>query len=547
MPPSLAGSWTVFVRAAIALAITVFSHGEATASDVSSQRVHDAMKRATVAMVEKVSYRGGYVWNYLADFSRRWGELEARESMIWIQPPGTPAMAHLFLDAYHATGDDYYYAAAMKAADALIAGQHPAGGWNYVVDFAGEESLKDWYATVGRNAWRLEEFHHYYGNATFDDAGTAQAAKFLLRLYLEKHDERLRPALDRAIGFVLTSQHPAGGWPQRFPRPDRLPHGVEADYTAYLTFNDDVAAENIDFLVLCYQALGEERLREPIARAMDAYLLTQQPAPQAGWALQYTPDLRPAAARSYEPRALATHTTFDAIEQLLKFYTLTGDGKYLAAVPAAFAWLDAVGLPADERRNGATHPTFVEIGTGKTLYLHRSGSNVVNGRYYVDHAPGNPLGHYSSLRRLDVEGLRARWEKLRGLASAEVTRGSPLVDPAARGADKLPRFFSGAREELVQRENALIETRVARVMSALDANGFWVTPLGMDSHPYRGDGRREVAPGNFSNTTVGDETDTSPFPAREKIPCISTKVYIRNMNTLIEALTAVAGPARVEP
>ena len=67
------------------------------------------MKRATTFMVDKVSTNGGYVWAYLPDLSRRWGEIEARNTMIWIQPPGTATMGHLFLDAYHATGDEYYY------------------------------------------------------------------------------------------------------------------------------------------------------------------------------------------------------------------------------------------------------------------------------------------------------------------------------------------------------------------------------------------------------------------------------------------------------
>ena len=73
------------------------------------------MKRATTFMVEKVSDKGGYVWTYLPDLSRRWGEMEARPTMIWIQPPGTPTMGHLFLDAYHATGDEYYYRAAERS------------------------------------------------------------------------------------------------------------------------------------------------------------------------------------------------------------------------------------------------------------------------------------------------------------------------------------------------------------------------------------------------------------------------------------------------
>ena len=74
------------------------------------------MKRATTFMVEKVAYKGGYVWSYLPDMTRRWGEMEATPTMIWIQPPGTPSMGHLFLDAYHATGDEYYYRAAEQVA-----------------------------------------------------------------------------------------------------------------------------------------------------------------------------------------------------------------------------------------------------------------------------------------------------------------------------------------------------------------------------------------------------------------------------------------------
>jgi hypothetical protein len=79
-------------------------------------------------MVERVSHQGGYVWNYLPDYSRRRGEMEAYPTMIWVQPPGTPGMGALFLDAYHATGDEYYYEAAARAGDALIKAQHPARG-----------------------------------------------------------------------------------------------------------------------------------------------------------------------------------------------------------------------------------------------------------------------------------------------------------------------------------------------------------------------------------------------------------------------------------
>ncbi|MFY0576413.1 hypothetical protein ACN28S_20500 [Cystobacter fuscus] len=73
------------------------------------------MKRAAVFMDERVSYRGGYVWAYLADLSKSWGEMEAKRTMCWIQPPGTPSAAHSFLDAYHATGDEAFYRAAERS------------------------------------------------------------------------------------------------------------------------------------------------------------------------------------------------------------------------------------------------------------------------------------------------------------------------------------------------------------------------------------------------------------------------------------------------
>ncbi|MEZ0244232.1 MAG: hypothetical protein ACAH11_12715, partial [Sphingomonas sp.] len=192
------GSVNIAVRWLLAALIAVALVSPAQAredSPPSRDQMLKTMKRATRFMVDKVAYNGGYVWSYLPDMSRRWGEMEAYPSMVWVQPPGTPTMGHLFLDAYHATGDPYYYEAAEGAASALIAGQMESGGWNYFIDFGGEASQKQWYATIGKNAWRLEEFQHDWGNATFDDAGTSEAMQFLLRLYVEKRDPKYLPAL----------------------------------------------------------------------------------------------------------------------------------------------------------------------------------------------------------------------------------------------------------------------------------------------------------------------------------------------------------------
>ena len=511
---------------------------QAAARPLDRTHVLDAMKRATAFMVEKVAVAGGYVWTYLPDMSRRWGEIEARPTMIWMQPPGTPSMGHIFLDAYHATGDEYYYRAAEQVAGALTLAQHPSGGWNYVFDTAGPEALRDWYGTVGRNAWRLEEFQHDWGNATFDDGGTSQSAVFLLRLYLEKRDARHKAALDRVVRFVLDSQYPVGAWPQRFPLKNEFSHRGRPDYTSFLTFNDDVTSGNVELLLTCYQALGDSRLLDPISRGMNSFVVTQQPAPQAGWALQYTPDLKPAGARTYEPEALATHTTASNIEHLLRFYRLTGNAKFLARIPEAIEWLEAVKLPPDVAAIagfGRTHPTFIGVGTNKPLYVHRRGSNVVNGEYYVDGDPHDTIGHYSSFRQVDVARLRKEYLSAKALSPAQAAKDSPLRPGAGR--IPLPRYFA-VRDAMPfgPDAGAPAADRAARAAAGLDEQGRWIAPLGSTSHPYRGDGSTLIAPGDFSRTQVGDETDTSPYRADPGMVGISTFTYIRNMGALIRFL-----------
>lgn len=519
------------------------------------EQLLSTMKSASRFMLDKASYKGGFVWSYLPDFSRQWGELEARRTMVWMQPPGTATVGHLFLDAYNATGDDFYYGAAEKVAGAIIWAQHPSGGWNYVADFAGEAALQDWYASIGKHAWRLEEFQHYYGNATFDDGGTAEAAQFLLRLYLARLDPKYRPPLYRALEFVLASQYPNGGWPQRFPlrhdHPSRDWQGKpQADYTGFITFNDDVAAGNIDFLLMCYQALGEQRVREPIIRAMNTYLITQWGQPQPGWALQYTPELQPAGARSYEPKSLHIPTTAGNIRELLKFYRLTGERKFLARIPEALDWLERQRYAPGRAQEGREYPSFIELDTGKALYTHRRGSNRANGEYYVDYTPGNMLEHYKSAARVDLAGLRQLYEQVAAMSPAEASAGSPLL---SRELVELPRYFTlgnisvsdlNFRAQGSQGQGSEPPQVAARALVAsLSPQGYWLSPLYYTTNPYRGPvpakvvqaGRGET---RYANTMVGDAWDTSPYPAEQPVMGISTGVFIRNMGTLIRALEA---------
>lgn len=524
-------------------AASVMAAAPVEAAGPSRQQTLATMKAATTFMVEKVAVNGGYVWSYLPDMSRRWGELEAKPSMIWVQPPGTATMGHVFLDAFHATGDDYYYRAAERAAEALIWGQHPSGGWHYMIDFGGEGSMRDWYAKYGENAWRMEEFQHYWGNATFDDAGSSEAMQFLLRLYVEKRDPRWRPALDKAINFVLDSQYPMGGWPQRYPLQHEFVHHGRPDYTSYVTFNDDVAGENIKFLVMVHQALGDPRALPAVRRAMDSFLVTQQGEPQPAWGLQHTvDDLKPAGARTYEPKAFATHTTANNLAQLMTFYELTGDKKYLARVGEGLDWLEKVKLAAP-RPDGRTHPTFIEIGTDRPLYVHRRGSNVQNGAYYVDYSPEKTLAHYGAYRKIDLAALRARYARLKASDPNTVAQASPLL---ATQAVPLPRYFatrdletSDLNIKAKDAVQAVTGDKAEALVRGLNGQGYWPTPLVATSHPYAAGTPRAEADGDYATTHVGDASDTSPYPTDKPVLGISTGAYIQNMTTLIDWLAEV--------
>lgn len=499
-----------------------------------SIEVQQTMLSATRYMVDSISTNGGYLWNYLPDKSRQWGEMEAYNTMIWLQHPGTLSMGNLFLDAYKATGNEYYYLAAQKAAAAVIWGQSPEGGWNYLIDFAGDRSLKHWYNTIGKNGWRMEEFQHYYGNATFDDDVTVDAAGFLLRIYLEKLDPCYKPALDKAIDFILASQYPLGGWPQRFPLKYDFNNKGHKDYTSYFTFNDDVTYENIQFLIKCYLTLGQQRFLEPITRGMHFYVISQDGS--GGWAQQLTTDCKIAGARSYELEALLPGTTIENAAIMLRFYAYTGDKKFISRIPDAISWLEQTRLPDDKTENGIyTHPMFVEPITNKPIYVHRKGSNVKYGYYYSDYNDSNLLIHYKGKCRIPIDMLKAEYERLVSLPVDELTKDSPLKEGRFTQPETPQKFYPVNR---TWGRDSSDEKNVEEIIATLDKQNRWVAKHVMTSNKYIGDGTKQELTDEFSGTFVGDNTDTSPFIDTSDQEYVSTALFIKNMRTLINYLNS---------
>ncbi|WP_157570955.1 pectate lyase [Nocardioides insulae] len=582
---SLAGA------AGVAAGLAPVGTASAAATPGRVDPVRDTIRRTAVFLDEKLSYRGGYVWSYLPDLSTTWGEMEARRTMCWIQPPGTPSVGHALLDAFHATGDKRLYQAARRTGHALARAQRSEGGWNYIHDFRGERALREWYETIGINGWRLEEFQHLYDNSTFDDAATSTSAQLILRLHLiNPFDPVLARSLYKAIAFVVASQFRGGvgdgGWPQRWPAdpnatkempwPETLPswlpgdarHGMEdGDYTQHVTFNDNVLGENIKFLLMCVISLGRHDLIAPVRRAMECVRRMQQPAPQAGWGLQHLRfdrgDRRAgavAAGRSYEPRALTTHTTQTNVEQLFKYTQLTGDRSFLDGVPAAIEWLESCRLSAQQKADNPliasrSHPTYVEEGTNKGLFVHRFGSNINNGAYYYDYDHTRTLSHYSAGRSVNTGALRSEYDRLMALSDQQLEdlrARSPLTRGRRYG---LPTYFSLRDLDLLDLQRGATQQISAPSAAAVDAivaevadKPYWLSPAEAVTNPFRGDGPTAPYDGMaYMSKHVGDVYDTSPYSAdqppevapyqpQEPPLVISTSTFVAKLGTLISHL-----------
>jgi len=521
---------SLLTTAILAISLSLFAQ--------TREQILATMKKATTAFDQKVGVNGAYVWHYLPDMSRRWGEAEAYPTMGWVEGPGVSAMGNVFLDLYIATGDKYYWSLAEKSAKALIYGQLDNGGWNFFFNFAGDTSTARWYNTIGKQAWRMEEFHHFYKSATYDDYVHGDAAKFLLRMFLQKrHDTYLIPLL-KAINLILVSQTKSGGWPERYP--------LEANsYTSQITLNDDVTLTNILFLIDCYRTrvAYTPEVRAAITYGMNAILALQNGQPAPGWARQfYTETMKPAPARTYEPIAINTSFTAEKINAMMDFYRLTGETKFLSRLEEAIDWLESLAMTEEEiaiagrtpSRTSITVPRNLRPTTNKPMYTHRRGSNIATGYYFHNDDPRNTIGHMSSFATVNIRRLRADLAEVQKLCREEIKRTSPLLSETPV---PLQKFYSPTTLRYSREDRT-----VSEIISNLNSDGFWITPLPFISYVYKPipqslfDAGKRTDITEFATTQVGDEYDTSPFPPNQPVMGISTSVFITNMARLIEFL-----------
>ena len=442
------------------------AHGE----DGLREAAIRAMAKATRFFRTEVATRGGYLWKYTSDLSMREGEGAATPSMIWVQPPGTPAVGMAFLEAYEATGDSVYLEAARDAARALVWGQLTSGGWDYAIDFDPKRSRR-WYYRRDAEAGDTNQAERR-NRTTLDDNTTQSALRLLMRAdkALNVEDREIHPAPRRggihkaamyALDALLKAQYPNGAWPQRyetFPDPEQFPVKQarypkswsrtypEKRYFMLYTFNDGAISDVIETMIEAYHTYGDKRFLEAAKRGGRFLILAQMPDPQPAWAQQYNVDMEPAWARWFEPPAITGGESFRVMGTLMDLYLETGEQRYLEPIPRALAWAERSVLPDGHLAR------FYELKTNRPLYF------TPDRRMTYDDENLRP-GYSFKLPTYHLKSTEAYYKRIRKQGREAILR---------QRRERLARPSHGGRDSKVDPQ------QVRAVIEALDVRGRWI-------------------------------------------------------------------------
>lgn len=129
------------------------------------------------------------------------------------------------------------------------------------------------------------------------------------------------------------------------------------------------------------------------------------------------------------------------------------------------------------------------------ISVHRRGSNIKYGNYYVDQVDRNLLSHYYRKGFVNLQRLKDEYKKVSGFTTEEATKSSLLIQEQFKQETTPQRYYDLNRYVFDFTPDAL---KIEELINALD-----------------------------------DETDTSPYLDTTGTKYISTGIYIRNMKLLI--------------
>ncbi|MFO7907382.1 MAG: pectate lyase [Pirellulaceae bacterium] len=407
-----------------------------------------SLQNAT-SFLRSISTNGGYVGIYSPDLKERYGEAlyeRASGTQIWVQPPGTPSVGQVFLRAYRVTGEQRYLDAAREVGRALAWGQRKEGGWDHRVDVA---HLSPDAKTPERKS----------GHCTFDDDITQGAITFLMELDQKLDEPWLEDSVQLALEFMMEAQFDNGAWPQWYP--------LRGGYHDYYTYNDNAINDCIRVMLEAHRLYHEPVYLESARDGGDFIIASQLPAPQAGWAQQYSHDLEPAWARGFEPPGVCSAATARNMRTLIELYLYTGSEKYLRPIPDAIDWLNRSKLAAEDilesevgqsvDDDDAFWARLYEVQTNKPVYGDRENPREMI--YDIREVSEKERSSYGWQGTFGVPGAIRYYRKVKQQGRKEILR---------------QRRQTPSEQRLKQRA-ASLEPRVDQVISRLDPKGFWLT------------------------------------------------------------------------
>lgn len=402
----------------------------AYSGEPSVKEIRETMYRAA-EYFQSISTHGGYAGIYSPDMKKRYGEAlyePAKETEIWVQPPGTPTIGESFLRAFRLTGDEYYLNAAKNAALALAWGQRKAGGWDHRVDVAHFDPA-------------LPNPEKKDGRCAMDDNISQGALTFLMEMDKVIDEEWLDESVELGLKFIMKSQFENGGWPQWYP--------LIGDYHDYYTFNDNTINDCMRVMLRAHTQYGREEFLLSAQKGGDFIILSQIPSPQSGWAQQYSHDLKPAWARSFEPPGVCSAVTARNIHTLVDLYLYTKNVKYLTPIPAAIEWL------MNSKTGDNEWARFYELETNTPVFGDRDGKI----HYNYDEISEERKRGYGWKGGFGVNEAIKYYNTVKKIGADAYIAGT--------SDDNRPG------NEAAQAENLIDKVRA--IMSSLDNKGRWIT------------------------------------------------------------------------
>lgn len=414
------------------------------AQNPAREETQAALHKAVAFFNDNVSIKGGYLWKYSADLTKREGEGKVEATTAWLQPPGTPFIGESLLDLYDLTDDPFYLEAAKNTAMALVKGQLHSGGWDHRIDFAPEDRKKFAYRVDG-------EAGKKNNRSTLDDDKTQSALRFLTRFdkTTDMKDETIHEAVIYGLNKLCEAQFPNGGWGHAFiSKPDPALHPVlqagyrddgeyshKKEYWEHYTLNDNLMSDVIDTLMLAVQTYDQPNHKDALHKAGGFLVLAQMPDPQPGWCQQYDYEMKPAWARKFEPPAISAGESQKVMITLMDLYEQTGEEKYLQPIPKALAYYKSSLLPDGRLAR------FYELKTNKPLYFTKD--------YVLTYSDDDMPTHYAFKISSNLNRIEDRYYKL----------NAQEWKPPKESTKKIP---NPSPQE------------VRKIMDAMDERGAWV-------------------------------------------------------------------------